>query len=138
VTDNTLIALAERCEAATGPDWKLDGLIADELSDWENLGGHWEQHKVSGERRRTSYPPAPLYTASIDAAMTLVPEGWAVGSLEWWPMRSRGAGITLLETGSIGGADWHGYDALFHADARARAATPALALCAAALRARAA
>jgi hypothetical protein len=127
VTDNTLIALAERCEAATGPDWKLDGLIADELSDWENLGGHWEQHKVSGERRRTSYPPAPLYTASIDAAMTLVPEGYRVTSLA----------ETVVECDQ----PWRAILWERRQNPKRRpfgdGATAALALCAAALRARA-
>lgn len=28
---------------------------------------------------------APAYTASPDAAMTLVPEGWVVGKMSWWP-----------------------------------------------------
>lgn len=95
---NKLTELAARCEAATGPDRELDALI------------------------ESAIPRFGLYryTASIDAAMTLVPEGWTWGVFDdgtaWvWPDERRD-----LLTGK-----------------QAKAATPALALCAATLRARA-
>lgn len=63
-----LIALAERCEAAEGPNFALEQEIA----------------------RATEHPASdrpgficPAYTASLDAAMMLVPENmpmWAVTS----------------------------------------------------------
>jgi hypothetical protein len=31
------------------------------------------------------------------AALALIPPGWVMGSLEWWPERRLGAGVTLLE-----------------------------------------
>jgi hypothetical protein len=86
-----LIELAERCEAATGPDRELDALIdvscrvgLPTMPEWvwrnfpnnwrarpdnrvevfnkDGLGGiHWEPQK---------------FTASLDVVLTLVPEGW--------------------------------------------------------------
>ena len=77
------------------------------------------------------------YTASVDAALTLLPESWCIASLEWWPMTSIKAGITLREVKTFDGEFAStGYDETCDA-ARARAKTPALALCAAALRAKA-
>lgn len=83
----------------------------------------------------------PHYTSSLDAAMTLVPNGWRcgfeqanrfdkdTGRLEaWvWPFESAFEPDWQLGQDSMRGASWetHGY-----------ASTPALALCAAALRAR--
>ena len=101
----TLLALAERCEKATGGDRELD----EEIGAAIGKPSHFTDDE--GSRFRITR----RYTASLDAAMSLVPEGdlhleikrgkvWAfVGS----PIRA------------------------------ATAATPALALCAAALRARA-
>lgn len=96
-----LIELAERCEKAEGPDRELDLCI---MRYAENIGGAAENAKH--------------YTASIDAALTLVPEG-----LQFY--LSRGDYATAATVGRE--QEWH-----------ATAATPALALCAAALRARAA
>lgn len=103
-----LLELAERCEQATGPDYGLSQEIFAALGLVPN-------------RADIGYP-GYHYTGSLDAAMTLVPEGWGIGHLDYWPhgegMRS---GVTL-DNGikqfppSVG-------------------ATPALALCAAALRA---
>lgn len=95
-----LLALAKRCEAATGPDRELDEHIEFTLLP--------RGYALPG----TSLP----YTASIDAAMTLVPEGF-----DWIIARANG-GLTI------------------HAEVGSReqvfGETPALALCAAALRAR--
>lgn len=118
----TLIELAERVEAAAGEDRRLDAIIA-------KLVGFWPK----GLRRDIDYEwvrwipnkpldepiEAPAYTASIDAAMTLVPEGndWIIGHTN--------GGLTIhAEVGGRG-------------DEYMRfAATPALALVAAALKAR--
>ena len=98
---NPLTDLAARVEAATGPDCDLDHAIHDLLGD--NDG-------------------APAYTRSLDAAMQLVPEGWA--SIHGWdyPDERCHRAVFMDEDG----------DLLF----RGAAATPALALCAASLRAR--
>jgi hypothetical protein len=74
-----LIALAERVEGASGPDWRLDEQIA------EALGWYWRKETRLGLNGRTpgrmvwrkpngAKAPLPKFTASLDAAMTLVPE----------------------------------------------------------------
>ncbi|WP_324807256.1 hypothetical protein SH584_11585 [Sphingomonas sp. LY29] len=100
-----LLSLARRCEEAAGPEYALERDI----------------HAALGPAQRA----IPLnYSASIDAAMMLVPEGcdWA---LEIWG-RPRGIYTSNKPSAWVEGAE------------RAFAATPALAFCAAALRARAA
>jgi hypothetical protein len=93
----TLLALAERCEQAAGPDAGLDLAIWNALSEMPGF-----KH------------PSPIWrfdvTASLDAAVTTVPEGCG------WMVMSSAAKVGVWPS--------HG-------------ATPALALCAAALRARA-
>ena len=66
-----LIQLAERCEAAPGCDRDLEGDI------YQSLGGEafWGARTPDG--RRDVRNPVPHYTLSLDAAMLLVPEGWA-------------------------------------------------------------
>ena len=99
-------ALAALCEAATGPSSMLDRDIAVACG-------------VPIEDERGTIIP-PYYTASLDAAMTLVPEGcWlSLNIMDDLPIAS--LGLPGTETVADG-----------------RAATPALALCAASLRARA-
>jgi hypothetical protein len=75
----------------------------------------------------------PHLTSSVDAALSLVPEGYAVEGMGIWP----GHPVTLTVLGTHrnkNGEYWHGSE-----DGRWRAsgATPALALCIASLRARA-
>jgi hypothetical protein len=101
----SLLELAERCEQASGPDRELDLDITEAL----DLAG----------RAALSLVP---FTASLNAAMTLVPEGCS-WSLHKHNSYSR-AGVFVDD----------GRDPGHYCDA----ATPALALCAAALRARAA
>jgi len=129
----TLLELAERCEKAEGPDRKLDAEVA-RATGWKvSPGGTWWQ------------PPGGqwgfvlrAYTASIDAALTLLPEGW-FGALD--PIFFEDGESTLFDGICIRPQwrDWRPNDAdAWLRRMRARAATPALALCAAALRARAA
>ena len=64
MTDRTtLLALAERCEQASGPDAGLD------LAIWKALS------EMPGFKH-----PSPIWrfdvTASLDAVVTMVPEGW--------------------------------------------------------------
>ena len=102
-----LLDLAERCEAATGPDLALNDAIARARSKWEG------RLVWSGLSRP--------YTASLDAAMTLVPEGWE-----------------RIETTSLNYTDGSvRHYAAVNFMQPSKAAAPSLALCAAALKARA-
>lgn len=155
-----IVRLASLLEKATGPDRELDARI------WCALRGyrykdHFEAYGTAltqveytrpPARRRevttgiASRPHAAAYTASLDAAMTLVPEGWAVERLSAWPASPEGASnqsaaqssVTLCGTSveRMGRRMIWGHGGR---DGRvdATAATPALALTAAALRARA-
>lgn len=115
----TLLALAARCEAATGADRELDIRIGWEL-DGEGYSDADVQYVVENKHAAAVTP----YTASLDAAMTLVPEGryWSVCN------ESQLAGKAEAE---VGHHEKHGMALV------AWCATPALALCAAALSARA-
>ena len=122
-----MMELAERCEKAMGPDRKIDAAICrlidlprceepDCLPDvFERIigrveSGDWDQD-----------PDVAFYTASLDAAMTLVPEGW------YWQVGQGNHAWAAVYENPIPPATR--VDPI--------AATPALALCAAALRARA-
>ena len=127
--------LVERIEAATGLDRELDAAIAAALRigtehDWARNYPKWEGRsdgRVHLEKHGPSFA-APTYTASIDAAMTLVPEGWSVdlslpGPFDGMPY----AKLMSLERNPYGLGE----------SIKGKAPTPALAICAAALRARA-
>ncbi len=114
----TLLELAERCENSPGPDRELDAWIMGKTDDpaWSDMDCEYAR----SDPDRTC--GAPRYTASFDAAMTLVPEDRAV-ELAMSPTAPCHAAVICGEP-----ERWN----------RGFAATPALALCAAALRARAA
>ena len=71
----TLLALAARCEAGTGPDRELDAEIMvavyPDLKLAQSINGHW--YSISGMHTRIEE-----YTDSLDAAVLLVPAGWFV------------------------------------------------------------
>jgi len=115
----TFIALAERCEQATGPDKELDFTI----------DGFMLKHGPETDRIRNPRYVLP-YTASLDAAVTLVPEGyyWQAANGKRRHSEPQACADLFVAHGPNRG------DMSFTADA----ATTALALCAAALRARAA
>jgi hypothetical protein len=122
-TPATLDDLIARIESASESSWELDAEIEWTISEFKNLGGGWREHKTTGERERFDYTlPSPRFTRSLDAAMTLIPDG------SFW---------TLLTGGSL---PEYQADVVFADDCRelvySLAATPALALCAAALKAR--
>lgn len=84
----TLQDLIARLEAATGPDRELDVKIIEAI----NPGSRWEPYSPKARikwlmdesgQRTICYGKdrIPNYTTSIDAALTLVPEGmgWEVG-----------------------------------------------------------
>jgi len=111
--EDRLNALALACEKASGPDRELSCKIAREIG---YDGG------VLGSQTSSPWAWCPDYTASIDAAMTLVPEGlgWRLNVFS----KERVAHIFPDNE------DYTGPCLAF-----SRAASPALALTAAALRA---
>jgi len=104
-----LIELAERCEAAVGPDRAIDLAISSALN--------------TGRSTDPRNPGPRHYTSSLDAAMTLVPEGWTA-----WELRTR-RGKTLF-TAHVSRESPEGED-----EVCGTATIPALALTAACLRA---
>jgi hypothetical protein len=125
----TLLALAERCEQAVGPDRELDQDISRVLLPAEaegitrsRYGWSYRVFGPSGWGDFKWLENLP-FSASLDAAVTLVPEGH-----EW--LRKNEICMTVYRA-PTDPKEW-----ARHIDARG--ATPALALCAAALRARAA
>lgn len=129
---NALLELAERIEAATGPDRELDALILIELEhpsyrlmtmeDAVTFPDTYATGKIV-ERVDGGWYKAPAYTGSMDAAAALIPSGllWTMDS---WSTHQWSAGI------------WRHRGWLFTPDVDRQSRTPALALCAAALRAR--
>lgn len=150
-----LLELATRVEAATGPDRELDGIIDRLLHDRPKDGDYCPKEKAiwrvddgwsgllvrSDGFARDSFC-ADDYTASIDAAMKLVPEGWL------WAVDQQSTDEKLRHTGAKPISNWmasliRDEDASYGREGRlphhylhGDAATPALALVAAALRAR--
>lgn len=113
-----LSQLIERIEAASGPDRELDMLIQNACRKGR------KRHHTDSYRAAN----APRYTASIDAAMTLVPTGWLMAGL-WERNTNR--------------PNWRWKAELWSPDAdrdvsgiARNSESPALAICAAALRAR--
>lgn len=134
-----LLELAARVEAAEGPDALLDTEIwracIASVADLELIEVGGAAHGPSEAEFRTlrlmdSFRP----TASLDAAMTLKPDGWHLAEFGEGPNLTPrphdfaydGTWFAMLHGVASGDLKW------------GSAATPALALCAAALRARAA
>lgn len=124
-----LVELAKRVEALDGPCRETDAEIAYAVR-WRWAG--WEDGDTRIEQRSLEYVKnavlnscnsiwqhLPAYTASLDAAMSLVPEGcqWGAGSRD------------------ATGTAWAWTGVTHDAAAISNAATPALALTAACLRA---
>jgi len=145
MTDRSkLLALAEAVEKLSGPDRRLDCLIENELGLARFVedrpapfGGGWLDKRVD---------PKP-YTASLDSAMTLVPEGWAIDRISMWPATPEGADNVTAAQSSVsmvgtsierfGKRMVWGHGGSKDGKAEAKATTPALALTAACLRAQA-
>lgn len=69
MTRQALLDLAARCESATGVDRELDEAIERAVGTYSAFS-----HYRLGDDDIPDYVPTP-YTASLDAAMTLVPKG---------------------------------------------------------------
>ncbi len=149
-----LVALAERVEALTGPCRETDAEIARAIGWYQKevvchgvKGGKWVEKywTYKGDTRAawSSVPPHD-FTASLDVAMTLVPDGWAIEGLSFWPaapdeadtktQASATARLVGTSVRRMGRSMVWGHSG---GDGRteATASTPALALSAAALRA---
>lgn len=119
MTKADLLNLAARVEAATGADRALDGFVAI-AAGWrlKTVDGvhYWRRGDYSWTAEMEGMPPA--FTASVDAAAALVPEG-----CDWSVARVGGkvSACVSAELRDVAGA--------------VNAATPAIALTAAALRA---
>lgn len=130
-----LLALAERVEAATGPDRELDAVIQRALGSGSTE--HWFADFLGNW---VTDDHAPAYTASIDAAMTLGGSGCYLAfdvhfMSEENVLRYRGYSFRP------DWAKWNPHDTEWlnrDGSENPLCATPALALTAAALRARAA
>jgi len=137
-----LLELAERCEKATGPDRMIDALVTKHFRLYRSLttpiaDDRWIELREADGRLLMHVPGdvcAPYgyrglpFSSSLDAAMSLVPEN------AFWRLGHDGDGADPSEFRAqiivpmVGGNDPRGI---------AIASTPALALTAAALRARA-
>lgn len=135
--------IIDKLERADGPDRELDRAIA-KVMGWHRVEPRFTRSKHGawispddwiGEYSNgspitdslhgtTMYREVPAYTASIDAAMTLVPEGWMLTSLSELGMAG----------GCVCGLGNPGTGAVAIADAGEH--TLALAVCSASLRAR--
>jgi len=115
-----LLALAERCEREE-PSWDLDCAIAEAIG-WYTPHRDWRRPKGD----------TPKFTTSLDAAVTLVPEHRS------YELAYSAAGDKALRRARLW--DWRRSALALDPDNEwaATAKTLALALCAAALRARAA
>ena len=123
----TLLNLADRCEQAAGPDRELDGAAWCAVNGysfvkWDGAGVVWR--KADGGIRHYPASRVPYYTASLDAAVTLVPKGCGyqiISGFDEDGLTHASVYVPAIDNGERGDS-----------------ATAALALCAAALRARAA
>lgn len=120
-----LLELAARCEAAPGQNRLLDFVIAT-ATGWEcnetsfSMVAWRAPNEVSFQRATENWPPE--FTKSIDAALTLLPPGWFFGGFE-----QNKPSVRVWTEGNIA---YYSPDLKYN-----RPASPALALCAAALRA---
>jgi hypothetical protein len=116
--------------------WTDEGDLAGSGYAWDIQGACvlFEKRTADGRCPHNGGIPLPAYTASLDAAMTLLGRN-AIQSLSYWPFVAKGyeselcCRLTLIEVTQDGFGGKHHF--------RADAKTPALALTAAALRARA-
>lgn len=150
--------LIERLEGLTGPCRECDALIARSIGmclhpnktksgaqsdtgfDCDDCGADsWGNKSKDGFNRRLS-DGCPAYTASIDAAMTLVPEGWWLAGMCFCPpdfRTERDKEYSAQIAGPItwGTIDYGGPEEPLYEHESGDAATPAIALCIAVLKA---
>lgn len=123
MTRADLLALASRVEAAQGADREIDAAVMRCFTNSvESDDGEWWYGPHDEAPRKV-----PAFTASLDAAASLVPDGWIVANIgqnddkTWFAELRQGHRTS--------------YTKVVFAPKDYKAATPALALAAAALRA---
>lgn len=118
--------LIKKLEAAPVGSRELDceiyGILMPEYIDWEYTGSDYPDEYWRGADGKREVCYVPRYTTSIDAALTLVPEGWRVDCC--WEDAGGTWMFDLIARNKSG------------TTGQCRAPTPALALCIAAMRAR--
>lgn len=125
-----LLALADRVEKLTGPDRVVDALIADAIRWWPE---GFNRIDYFGRDRRRNDKASPLpekidcpqWSASLDAAMTLVPEGfkWRCGYSRHVPHNAEVVDYNNHKGTFIGESDFNRACAITAACLRARAST---------------
>jgi len=129
--NNDMISLAERCEAATGGDRELFKDVWREVfprpaRTWvTDNASEWTPEYTDWQELQDRFYELLDAEAWLDAAMTLVPDGW-VWSMNTFAEPNRSASAYLMNAS----------DEIIRT-IKQYIATPALALCAASLRARA-
>lgn len=147
-----MVDLAEGAEKAGGPDREIDAAIEAVLQlnapgrlvnyigpfDFDGDNDDGSVTVWVGKKKVARYRP-PAFTASLDAAMSLIPEGWHVSDWrEDWRAPNRWS-CTLSQRPNEGQIAAYDAGGTFGAQAeKGEAATPALAMVSACLRARAA
>lgn len=133
LTAEACAELVGRLEKATGPDRELDAQIYCAKNGYGFVKfERWNQHagrlfySIPGMELHCGSEGFPLYTRSIDSALTLVPEGWA-----WFVERIEGysegrARLWIPSKRTLG---------LKIEQVDFEAATPAIAICISALKA---
>jgi len=133
-----LAKVIEMLERATGPDARLDAVIACAVkfrdlrpAEPDDFGGKYG-YRPGDIKCEHGFLMADRYTRSLDAALTLVPEGWSLDDLTTPDPTSKVRNCAEAEVMPFVGNDagWP------HGAQRAVAPTAPLALCIAALRAR--
>lgn len=119
--------LIRKLEEASEGSRELDAQILQYI-DPKNEKKDWFADGKTGEP--TPLPGSPYYTTSIDAAFTLVPEGYT-GSVTFGQSTSS-SNIQFHESAEL----WNGEHGESCQEIYSKAATPALALCIAALKTR--
>ena len=125
--ESLIARLKTATEGSRELDFEIFKLLHPMYAKWEYRGFNSGGEYIKGPGRFREQCPSDPYTTSIEAALTLVPDGWA-----WHRMkrvgRDRSIWMAILLPEPRNNLP----------DAHGNAATPALALCIAALKARAA
>ena len=125
-------------EAATGPSKQLNSAIHAEMRREGWTPEEWA--RTVAELDNPSIVNVPAYTASIDAAVTLVPDGAGVELRRYWLTTGIADAVCVALGGSEDGRVWSALIAWGTDGQTAEAEdkpTGAIAICIAALRARA-
>ena len=146
---NAMLDVIQKLKAAIEGSRGLDAEIALHLG-WQSYhgepnpyegndyvhAGHWGRPGHPEDERREpkgGFAEPPRYTTSLDAALTLVPEGWA-GRVEWGGCYATGK--PCLPHAELAQPIQTEFGPGVGIRAQVDGATPALALCIAALKAR--